>query len=91
MNTAQKHGTDRYSLQPIISCKNLLFHLFEDMEKSSGTKVEGVDQLTTASNGDCFNNRVKSNTLKQDSQEPFSEILTKITSQLVKKYNEKEN
>lgn len=52
------------------------------MEYSLSTEIEVVGQSTTASNGDWVYKKVKPDTLKQYSNETFSEIMSTMTSEL---------
>lgn len=61
------------------------------MKGSSCTETRVVDQLTTASNDSFVRNTVSCITLNQESNETISERMTKMISQLVEKYNAKEN
>lgn len=82
MDAAQNLGFDLDLLQHITSRRSLPFDTPEDMECSSNTKTDFVDQ-TTAYNGDCVNKRVEPSTLKQDSTEYCSELTAIMTSFLV--------
>lgn len=86
-----KPGTDFYSIEHIFSSRTPPFDLLEGMESLFSPKIENIDQSTTATNGGCVNKRVTTNTSKEDSNKHFSEILIKMTTQVVEQYNEKED
>lgn len=90
-DTSQKPRSSYIFLYHITSCRNRSFEPLEEMEKLFSIDNEAVDQSTTGSIGDYVDKLVTDDTLKEDSNETFAEVMTKMTSQLVEQTNKKED